>query len=735
MSAMKESEFHVEEIDFQKYLLVLQRRWMTAVGVFGAVVTLALLYAFSTKPTYTAQASVLIKTNRTSSLTGLGEDLGRLESLVQENSPTDTQAKIVISVPVIQETITSLSLKNDQGEPLTVEDLLENFTVEAVKGTDVLEVSYTDEDPQLAAKVINKVVDTYIQQNIQANREEAISAGKFMLQQLPRTEEAVQKAELALRRFKEKNKIIVLQEEATAAVNTISKLEDEIAQAQAQLADVNARLGKLQNQAKLNSQEAVSAVNLSQVAGTQKVLTELQEAQTELTVARTRYLPGHPTVANLEEKVAALRSLLQQRVEQAGGENQPVSTANLQMGEVRQNLIEDLANTDKERVGLERRIAELTNTWSVYKQRANILPKLEQTQRELERKLKAAQTTYETLLTRLQEINVAENQNIGNARIISPALVPDKPSGARKALMVAGGGILGILLGIIAALTADLIDRSIKTVKEAREVFQYTLLGVIPSVSRTGKNSYSVAGLDRPIPRVVGRDIPHFPVGDAYQMLQANLKFLSHKQLKAITVTSSIPKEGKSEVSANLAVAMAQVERRVLLVDADMRHPIQHHIWKLNNNKGLSNIIVDQVPLETIVHEVMPNVHVLTSGVIPPNPVALLDSERMAALVASFTKEYDCVIFDAPPLAGTADAAVLGQLADGILLVVRPEAVDSESATAAKEFLTQSGQKVLGMVINGVNVKREPDSYFYYGKESVESTGVSKKSILVRNHR
>ncbi|TFI54044.1 polysaccharide biosynthesis tyrosine autokinase [Mastigocladus laminosus UU774] len=730
---MKESEFKVEEIDFQKYLLVLQRRWMTAVGICGVVLSLALLYAFSLKPTYTAQASLLIKTNRTSSLTGLGEDIGRLESLVRENSPVDTQAKIVISVPVIQETITSLSLKNNEGEPLTVEELLENLKVEGVKGTDVLEISYTDENPELAAKVINKIVDTYIQQNIQANREEATSAGRFILQQLPKTEEAVQKAELALRRFKEKNKVIVLQEEATAAVNSISKLEDEIAEAQAQLVDANARLEKLQNQARVSSQEAVSAVDLSQVAGTQEVIKQLQEAQTELAVARTRYLPGHPTVSQLAEKVSALKNLLQQRVEQVGGNNQQISTANLQMGEVRQKLIEDLANTDKERAGLEQRIADLRNTWSLYKQRANVLPRLEQTQRELERKLKAAQTTYETLLTRLQEINVAENQSIGNARIISPALVPDEPSGMRKALIVFGGGILGILLGIITALASDLIDRSIKTVKEARELFQYTLLGVIPSVSRSGKSSYSVEGLDRPVPRVVGRDVPYFPVGDAYQMLQANLKFLSDKQLKAITVTSSIPKEGKSEVCANLAVAMAEVERRVLLVDADMRHPIQHHIWQLSNKKGLSNLIVDKVALETVVHEVMPNLHVLTSGVIPPNPVALLDSDRMATLVANFTEDYDCVIFDAPPLAGTADAAVLGKLVDGILLVVRPEVVDFASANAAKEFLTQSGQKVLGMVINGVSVKRERDSYFYYAKDSMESSSVSKSSIMVKN--
>ncbi len=142
--------------------------------------------------------------------------------------------------------------------------------------------------------------------------------------------------------------------------------------------------------------------------------------------------------------------------------------------------------------------------------------------------------------------------------------------------------------------------------------------------------------------------------------------------------------------------------------------------------------MVDQVDLNAALQEVMPNLHVIPSGVIPPNPVALLDSKRMAALVSVFTEEYDFVIFDTPPLAGKADAAVLGQLTDGILLVVRPGVVDSASANAAKEFLKQSGQQVLGMVINGVNVKREPDSYFYYTREQVGTGFGSLSSVLAR---
>jgi capsular exopolysaccharide synthesis family protein len=212
-------------------------------------------------------------------------------------------------------------------------------------------------------------------------------------------------------------------------------------------------------------------------------------------------------------------------------------------------------------------------------------------------------------------------------------------------------------------------------------------------------------------------------------MLQANLKFLSSdKQLKAIVVTSSVPKEGKSEVSANLAAVMAQVGRRVLLVDADMRHPSQHHLWELTNSVGLSNVIVGEAEFKTAVCEVMPRLDVLTAGVIPPNPVALLDSKRMASLIETFLKSYDCVLIDTPPLAGIADAPILGKMVDGILLVVRPGVVDSASAKAAKDFITRSGQNVLGLVANGVIIKNEPDSYFYYTKEQDNEQGTASQA-------
>ncbi|HEY9630760.1 MAG TPA: polysaccharide biosynthesis tyrosine autokinase [Coleofasciculaceae cyanobacterium] len=719
-----------EDIDIQKYWLVLKRRWLPAAGTFGAVVAVTLFFLLQQKPSYEAEGKLLIKSSRASSLTGLGVGIGELEGLNQQTAnPLDTQVEIVRSVPIMQATIEALQLKDEQGNPMKPEDLAEKLSIKGINGTDVLNIGYQAKEPKLAAAVVNKVIEIYISSNVQANRAEAVSAREFIAEQLPETETAVRAADLALRRFKEENGVIVLQEEASAAVRTISELDVQITQAQAQLQDVTAQSQELQRRVGIRVQDAVPLAALSQAPGVQEVLRLLQEAQGQLTVERTRYQPGYPTIVNLERKVSALNTLLKERVQQVMGSDQPVAVGNIQVGELQQLIIEDLVKVESERLGLASRIATLSRAQSTYTNRASILPRLEQTQQELARKLQAAQVTYEALLNKLQEIQVAENQNIGNARIISPALAPTRPVGSKKLMTLAGGSLVGILLAIIMAFTLDLVDRSVKTVKEARELFGYTLLGVIPAIGRGARKRFSPEESEQSVFKMITRDEPRSPISESYQMLQANLKFLSSdKNLKTIVVTSSVAQEGKSEVSANLVVAMAQVGYRVLLVDADMRRPTQHHMWGLTNSTGLSNVMVDQVGLDVAIQEVAANLHVLPSGVIPPNPVALLDSKRMASLISIFSQSYDYVVLDTPPLAGTADAAVLGKMVDGILLVVRPGVVDSTRANAAKEFLAQSGQNILGMVINGVDVKNEPDSYFYYTQKYPEQQTIPQPS-------
>ena len=714
---MESPEF-TEEIDFQKYWLVLRRRWFPATLVFGSVFTLAALATSLEKPIYEASAKLLFKEDRSSTLTGVQNELGDLKALGQKSDPLSTEAEIIRSLPIAQMTVDALDLKDEEGEPLNPKVISGGIEVKSVTGTDVLQISYQADNPSLAAAVVNKVMDVYMQEDIRNNRAKAAAVREFIGQQLPKIQNNVVTADKALRKFKEENRVVALPEEAKATVETLSDLDQQIAQAQAQLADATARSQALRDQVGMNSEVAVALSSVNQSPAVQEALKQLQEVQSQLAVERTRYQEGYPTIANLRRKEASLEALLQERAAQVVGSQQQAGVENfLQLGALRQQLTANFVQSEVERSGLANQLTVLKNVQSAYKTRSNVMPKLEQNLREFERRVSAAQSTYEMFLGKFQEAQVAENQNVGNARPISYATIPEQPAASKKKLILAGGGVAGILLAIATAFLLDLIDKSVKTVKEAKDLFRYTLLGVIPALPKAGKVR-SLGDSESNVPKIYVRDLPHSPLNEAYQMLQANLKFLSSdKELKAIVVTSSVPKEGKSEVSANLAAAMVQVGRRVLLVDADMRHPSQHHIWKLTNSVGLSNLLVGEAEFKTAIQEVMPGLDVLTSGVIPPNPVALLDSKRMASLIESFSKKYDSVIIDTPSLVGVADAPILGKMTDGILLVVRPRVVNSASAKAAKEFLARSGQNVLGLVANGVSIKNEPDSYFYYTNE------------------
>ena len=713
---MESSENNID-IDLKKLWLILRRRWLPAAAVFSCSVAGATVLASMLEPEYSAQGKLLFKkTDQTSSLTGVGQQIGELDSLPGgKSSPLNTEIEIIRSVPFLQKTITALNLKTENGNPLKPQALLGDIEIKTIPLTDVLQVSYQSNDPEEAAAVVNKIMSLYIENNVITNRAEASAAGEFIVKQLPRTEATVRQAEIALRQFKEQNQVVALDEEAKSAVSVIKDLGSQITDTQAELADANARAAMLQRQVGTTSKEAIATNSLAEDEGVQKLLAESQQVEADLAVQQTRFVDTHPTILALKDRSNALKALLQDRVKDSLGTQTQVADQSLQMGKVKEKLTEDFAQTEVERLGLANRLSALSNAQSAYKQRVNVLPRLEQQQRELDRRLKAAQSTYEVLLSKLQEVQVAENQNIGNARIIEFALVPEKASTRDKMLILALGNLAGLILATGTILLLEVSDTSIKTLKQARELFGYTLLGSIPYFGK--KVSYHRKNQELSIPELPVINVPRAPISEAYRMLQANLKFLSSdKPLKVILVTSSVPKEGKSTVSANLAAAMAQLGRRVLLVDADMRHPLQHHIWELTNAAGLSDVIVGQAEFNSAVKEVMPKLDVLSAGVIPPNPMALLDSKRMASLIDNFSEKYDFVIIDAPPLVLAADAVTLGKMTDGVLLITRPGVVDSTSAATAKESLERSGQNVLGLVVNGVILENESDSYFYYAK-------------------
>jgi polysaccharide biosynthesis transport protein len=718
---MEQQHKRSEDIDIRSYWLVLKRRWLVASGILVASVALSGFAISQQRPTYQASGKLLFQANRASLLTGVGEKIGDLESVRREANPLSTQAEILQSRPILDAVIKKLDLRDKNGELLEPESI--NIKVEPIPGTDVLNVSHISSDHRLAADVVNQILRSYLENNVQNNRLEAVAARKFLEGQVPRAKTELDKTTEELRTFKASNQIINLEKETEETVKNIGELDKQLNEAKGQLAEIASQQSELSSQIKIPSSEAVDRASLSLTPGVQEAVSELQKVRTQIAAATAQYTSNNPIMITLREKEAALNRLVQQRASQSLGTNVRVSPDRLQLGELKEQLVGESVRLQAQRLGLENRVQTLSGLYQQFKRRAEILPNLEKKQGDLERRLTVAHKNYETLLGRLQEIRVAENQTIGNARIVQNAIVAPNPARMRMMLLLGGGGIfVGSLLGIAAAFIVDMIDKSIKTVKEAQDVFGYTLLGLIPKFDTSPTIEQTIEGAS---PRVVVGTLPRSVIHEAYQMLQANLKFISHKTVRTIVITSSVPGEGKSEVSANLAAVIAQAGKRVLLVDSDMRNPTQHHLWGVMNLTGLSNVIVGQDRIRSCIQSVARNLSILTAGVIPPNPLALLDSESMNALIQALSQHYDYIIFDTPPLAGTADAAVLGKMADGVLVVVRPGVADSASALAAKTLLMRSEANVLGMVANGVNIKHEPDRYFYYNStRDIESSSL-----------
>ncbi|EDX84334.1 capsular exopolysaccharide family protein [Synechococcus sp. PCC 7335] len=717
---MRDKEY-TEEIDLQKYWCVLRRRWRLATFVFSSSICLTVLALASQEAEYEATGKLLIKGGRTSSLTGLNVDIGELEALDSlQKDPLRTQAEIIQSLPTLEKAIATAEAAVIE-EALTPTSLKEGLEVKAIPGTDILEISYQSPDDQTAPVIVNALMEAYIENNVETNREEAIAARRFIAGQLPQTESAVSAAEANLRQFKEENGVVDLEQEAAQAVDSIGNLDTQIDQAKTELANVNARLLELRRQLGMELETAIELNTLSQSPGVQEVLTELQAVQSQLAIEQARYQSTHPAVLNLQRQVNSLESLLRQRIRTVTTNGrQQFENSNMQLGELQQSLIELYLQLEVDRVGLSQRVSELSDLQGVYRRRASTLPALEKTQRELERRLQASQTTYEALLTKLQEVQVAENQNVGNARVVEAAIAPESPVDSRRELILIAGILAGSLVGISAAFAQDLLDRSIKTLNDCREQFGYALLGAIPlfnetsNLHRSKSHSKQLASSVFSNVRTRSRNVHASVVTEAYQMLWSNLKSVTSRQeLKTIVITSAAAGEGKSEVSVNLATTIAQSGQRVLLIDADMRHPSLHKTWNISNRVGLSSFLVGQSSAQDTIQSVMPRLHVLPSGWISSNPVDLLDASSMERLIAELSEYYDFIILDSSPFVGCADPSILGKVADGVVLVVRPGVLNAKAANAAREHLMSTEQRVVGMVVNALDVKNDPDSYFY----------------------
>jgi polysaccharide biosynthesis transport protein len=694
----------------------LKPHWLPAFAAFATVTTLGVGLAFTQKATYEAEGKmVLRRASPTSVFTEVGKEVDRMDSLSNLGNPALTQAEIIQSTQLIQDVIKVLNLKDPKGEPLSVSDFKRRLTVSAVNATDVLKVSFKDGNPKQAADTVNKLMDQYLKRSIQGNQEEIIKAKQFIQKQVPQSETELHRAETNLRQFLQANQLIELKEKVKASEGRTNDLQRQIGDIQSQIANTEAQMAATSGKLGMSPDQAIAFSSLSQSSEIQDVLKNIQATESQLIQDRNRFTEDHPSVVLLENNLANYKNQLQQKSAQilnAQQKNVAVPDANLLIGALKQNLSADLVRLDSTRQGLLKQSKDLSSTLSSYKQKSTDLPQLVQQQNELERKVESAQITFRGLSQKLKDTEIAEKQTQGTVRIAASAIPPEKPAGLTKPMIIGAGIFLGLLAGAAVAFFLETMGQMVRTAEDAENAFDLKVLGVIPTSGRSrnlllydGRTAYH-------IPEVAVRDRPGSPASEAYRLLQGHLKVLhQQRRQRVMLVTSATPEEGTSSVCANLGAAIAQTQRRVLIIDANLHAPVQDEIWFISQMEGLSNLLIENVSLWTVVHNVAPNLDVLPFGNAVSDAPFYLDNARMEALVEHFSNLYDLVILDTPALTVSADTALLGSMADTILLVARPNHLDYGSISTALPILEQWGDRVLGLVVNGVPLNQATYSY------------------------
>lgn len=697
---------------FWKYWVVLQRRWLPASAAFLVVFSLgALTISLTHRPRYIAEGQLrFTKVNPISKLTTFGTEIGNLDPLDIEGKPLNTEAAVIQSRPVLEKTLEKLTSISETDLAIPLKEFRRNLTISELKGTDILRVTYTADQPDKTATVVNTLMEAYLDQHIRNNRDSVETAGQFIAARLPKSEEAVHDAETALRQFKQKNQIVDLKNREQDAEKKITELQGKISDAQAQIAQHQTEANVLSHQLSMTPQQAMAAVRLSQASEIRDVLTQLQQKESQLALQTNQLTPTHPAVLGLTRDINKLKNLFQRRAQKILGIE--VNNPEPLIGSLQEELTADLVKLEATKQGLISQVIVQSRTLENYKQQLNIFPGLVERQRQLERKLEAAQSTYALLLQKQQEILAEADQKVGNAKILVPALAPTAPISWGESGYVASG-VLGVLAFLTTIYILETLDKSIRTVEDALHQFEYPLLGIIPTFGNLTHPLFYDGCLQQLTPKIFLRDSPDSPVSNAFRMLQVSLKSLKMSQYcQTLVVTSTSPQEGKSTVVANLAMALAQAGSHVLVMDGNLRNPFQDRMWDISNEFGLSNILFGQTDLKSATQSVTPEIDVITAGNLHANAMGTLESKQMTMMLNTAKSTYNYVLIDAPSLNSAADVSILGGRADGIVIVVKPGIANLPNIAAAKELLMRSGQRVTGLIINGALSQDQPYGNF-----------------------
>ena len=713
-------------LKFGQVLQALQRQLPVIIGLTAIVTSLALYKAFTSKPTYQAGFEILAKPITEESRVISAVTLNKREEVKEKNTVDSTTLKMLKSPRILNPIVDQLKLKYPS---IDYESLSTGLVVKAVPESVILDVSYEDKDSTKVKAILDLVSKAYLDYSLEERLADVQQGIEFVETQLPQVQERAGKLQDQLQNFRQQYNLIdpdSSSKQLAAQTSTISqqKLDNKVKldEARALFVDLSSELAK-----PINATKASSA--LQENARYQSVLSQIQVLEGQIAKELSVFRENTDRVQALRDQQTNLIPLLNQEEERT----QELLASRIRELESRDDI---LAQAEAE---LNQEVKQLSVVSRQYT--------------DIQQEIKITNDNLNQFLTKREALRIDAGQRKTPWQILTPVKdpVPSSADVKRNGLL---GGILGLLLGIGVALFLDKLSNLLRNPEEVKDITKLPVLGVIPFNSALMSDEkpnviLGVISFNQALPSndkdIFGRltkmvDLralmnrsqskngsetsakPYYITSiflEAFRSLYTNIRLLSpDNEIRSIVISSSAPNEGKSTTSAYLAQAAAALGKRVLLVDADLRCPRLHDKLELTNDLGLSNLISTNLDFDQVVQRspLEPNLSILTSGQMPPDPTRMLSSQKMHSLMKLFEENYDLVIYDTPPLLGMVDAKLIAANTDGIIMVVGLDKIKASVLSQALDLLRGSSIPVFGIIANGSKdyVANLSNSYKHY---------------------
>lgn len=601
-----------------------------------------------------------------------------------------------------------------------VENLRSSTSVSSIRDTDVLRISVNSTDSSDAILLANKISATYKNLDLAGGQGELHFVLAFLDSQISKYEQRLAHVENELQQFQSEYQIYALDGSADLLLRDLTRYEGiyftNIAELEVALERVKYLKSQLSDSEKALMEEITNTNNPMIVALRGKIADlEAQKVQQMVDEGwNEQSLQARDFNRRIAEMKSKLTSITESLILSGWSEEDPFAAS--------QEIFNRIVGQEVEVHSARSRAKEYKKLVDQMSSRLTELPVQTLQYARLERELKLNENLYLTMKQKYEESRITEAGQMGKVRTLDPAMLAKKVKpNIRLNLFI--GLVLGLGLGAGFAFIREYLDNTVKAVEQL-ERKGLTILGIIPDMAEAKSKNY-ISKIPSPSKggaafkrRLITYEDPKSPVSESYRSLRTNVSYASSidKKIKSLLISSSQPGEGKSTTTANLAIAFAQLRKRTLLVDADLRKPVQHNVFGHARGPGLAEYLIgDEFDLDSIIHPTkVENLSILTAGGLPPNPSELLGSDAMSALVDRLESEWDIVLFDSPPIVAVTDASMISGELDAIALVVKAGQTDRSAVDRALDTIRNIQAPLIGVILNGASPETLAGKYSYY---------------------